>query len=76
MKHEILAFHKSTEQLTFRIEIQTNQYDELAKLMAWTDPKDAIYEYELTSEQIIRLEAITGESFNSPDYIFQLSCSA
>lgn len=76
MKHEILAFHKSTEQLAFRIEIQTNQFDELAELMAWTDPKDAIYEYELTSEQLIRLEAITGEVFNSPDYIFQLSCSA
>lgn len=76
MKHEIVAFDKSSEHLVFRIEISNTLFDELAALMEWTEPKDAIYEYELTSEQISRLEKMTGEAFNHPDYIFQLSCSA
>ncbi|PSS48257.1 hypothetical protein [Pseudomonas sp. BBP2017] len=76
MQHEILAFDKKTEQLAFSIEIPADQFDKLAELMAWGEPEDAIYEYELTPEQVSRLENMTGRAFNSPDYIFQLSCSA
>ncbi|UVK98991.1 hypothetical protein [Pseudomonas sp. B21-048] len=76
MQHEILAFDKKTEQLAFSIEIPADQFDMLAELMAWSEPEDAIYEYELSSEQVSRLESMTGKTFGSPDYIFQLSCSA
>lgn len=33
------------------------------------------YEYDLSPEQVGLLERMTGKTFNSPDYIFQLSCS-
>jgi hypothetical protein len=75
MQHEILAFDKKTEDLAFSIEIPADQFDKLAKLMAWSEPEDAIYEYDLSAEQISSLETMTGKTFSSPDYIFQLSCS-
>ncbi|MDN4543541.1 MULTISPECIES: hypothetical protein [unclassified Pseudomonas] len=75
MKHEILAFDKQTEQLAFSIEIPADQIDKLAEVMAWSEPEDAIYEYDLSPEQISHLENMTGRVFSSPAYIFQLSCS-
>lgn len=75
MQHAILAFDKKTEELAFSIEIPADQIDKLAKLMAWSEPEDAIYEYDLSAEQIGSLETMTGKTFSSPDYIFQLSCS-
>ena len=76
MLHEILAFDKGTEELAFSIEIPADRFGQLAELMAWSEPEYAIYEYDLTPDQIRRLESMTGKAFNSPDYIFQLSCSA
>lgn len=76
MQHEILAFDKQTEELAFSIEVPVDQFDELANLMAWSDPEDAIYVYDLSAEQLNHLESMTGKTFSSPDYIFQLSCSA
>lgn len=76
MQHEILAFDKKTEKLAFSIPIPDDQFDNLAKLMSWSQPEDAIYEYDLSPEQISRLESMTGKTFDSPKYIFQLSCSA
>ena len=75
MQHEILAFDKKTEQLAFSIEIPANKLLALSELMAWREPEDAIYEYELSPEQVGGVESMIGETFNSPEYIFQLSCS-
>jgi len=75
MQHEILAFDKKTEGVAFSIEIPADQYDKLSDLMSWSEPEDAIYEYDLSPEQVGLLERMTGKTFNSPDYIFQLSCS-
>ncbi|MCX4064491.1 hypothetical protein OR626_09700 [Pseudomonas sp. S1Bt30] len=75
MQHEILAFDKKTEGVAFSIEIPADQYDKLSGLMSWSEPEDAIYEYDLSPEQVGLLERMTGKTFNSPDYIFQLSCS-
>lgn len=75
MKHEILAFDKKTEQLAFSVEIPADQVEKLGELMGWSEPEDAIYEYDLSPEQIGHLESMTGKAFSSPDYIFQLSCS-
>lgn len=75
MQHEILAFNKKTEELAFSIEIPADRYDKLSELMSWSEPEDAIYEYDLSPAQVGLLESMTGKIFNSPDYIFQLSCS-
>ena len=75
MQHEILAFDKKTEELAFSIEIPADQYEELSQLMSWSKPEDAIYEYDLSPEQVGLLESMIGKTFNSPHYIFQLSCS-
>lgn len=76
MRHEILAFDKGTEQLVFSIDIPADHLDELAELMAWTETEDSIYEYDLSPLQVSRLESMLGKIFGSPDYMFQLSCSA
>jgi hypothetical protein len=76
MQHEILAFDKKTEQLVFSIEISADQFTTLAELMDWRESDDAIYEYDLSPEQVSSLESMIGRTFNSPDFIFQLSCSA
>lgn len=76
MQHEILVFDKKTEQLAFSIEIPADLFDALAELMAWREPEDAIYEYDLSPEQVSRIETMIGKSFSSPDFNFQLSCSA
>ncbi|MHC8303624.1 DUF7683 domain-containing protein [Pseudomonas sp. PB3P13] len=76
MRHEILAFDKKTEQLVFTIDIPADHLGELTELMAWTETEDSIYEYDLSPEQVSRLESIIGRMFSTPDYIFQLSCSA
>ncbi|EJM14839.1 hypothetical protein PMI21_03561 [Pseudomonas sp. GM18] len=44
--------------------------------MKWKEPDDPIYEYGLSHEQIHSLEVLIGEKFDSPDYLFFLSCSA
>jgi hypothetical protein len=44
--------------------------------MEWKEPDDPIYEYELSHEKIGSLEVLTGKKFDSPDYLFFLSCSA
>lgn len=76
MQQEILALDKKTEQLVFTIEIPADQSVTLAELMAWREPEDAIYEYELSPEQVSGLESKIGKTFNNPEFIFQLSCSA
>ena len=76
MQHEVLAFDKKTEQLVFSIEIPADRFATLAELMDWREPEDAIYEYELSPEQVSGLESMIGKTFNSPEFIFQLSCSA
>lgn len=76
LQHEILAFDKKTEKLVFGIEIPAGQFTTLAELMAWREPEDAIYEYDLSPVQVSRLESMTGRTFSNPDFIFQLSCSA
>ncbi|WP_339511453.1 DUF7683 domain-containing protein [Pseudomonas sp. RL_15y_Pfl2_60] len=76
MKHSILAFDKNSEQLAFRVDIPEGHLEQLAEIMTWQDPEDAIYEYDLSAEQISHLEALTGKAFNDPGYLFQLSCTA
>lgn len=76
MKHSVRAFYKTTERLAFRIDIPAEHFEQLKELMAWNEPDDPIYEYELSHEQISSLEVLTGSKFDSPDYLFFLSCSA
>jgi hypothetical protein len=76
MKHAVRAFYKTTERLAFRIDIPAESLERLTVLMGWQEPDDPIYEYELSDEQINSLEVLTGQQFNSPDYLFFLSCSA
>ncbi|WP_095058234.1 hypothetical protein [Pseudomonas sp. Irchel s3f7] len=76
MKHSIRAFYKTTERLAFQVEILAEHFEALSALMEWAEPDDPIYEYELSGEQIRRLETLTGKTFCSPDFLFFLSCRA
>ncbi|MDI2593203.1 hypothetical protein NYP20_01325 [Pseudomonas sp. N3-W] len=75
MKHSVRAFYKTSERLAFRVDIPAEDFEQLKALMAWTEPDDPVYEYELSNEQIGSLEALTGKKFGSPDYLFFLSCT-
>jgi hypothetical protein len=76
MKHSVRAFYKTTERLAFRVDIPSEHFEQLKELMEWKEPDDPIYEYELSHEQIGSLEVLTGKKFDSPDYLFFLSCRA
>ncbi|OLF56502.1 hypothetical protein BTN82_00945 [Pseudomonas chlororaphis] len=76
MKHSVRAFYRTTERLAFKVEIPSENFEQLTGLMEWQEPDDPIYEYELSDEQIADLEKLIGHQFHSPEYLFFLSCSA
>ena len=76
MTHTISAFDKTTELMVFEIEIAQKILPELKAIMAWTEPEDEIFGYDLSSVQIHRLEALLGRKMYDQRYDFQLSSYA
>lgn len=76
MMHTISAFDKTTELMVFEIEIAQKILPELKAIMAWTEPEDEIFGYDLSSEQIYRLEELLGQKIYDHRYDFQLSSYA
>lgn len=76
MIHTISAFDKTTELMVFEIEIALKILPELKVIMAWTEPEDEIFGYDLNSEQIHRLEELLGQKIYDHRYDFQLSSYA
>ena len=74
MKHVIEVFDRETEELRESIEIPSARHAELADLMGWKDPEDAIYVYDLSAEQLRQIEKWTGSQFEETRHIIQLAC--
>ena len=76
MTHTISAFDKTTELMVFEIEIPQKNLPELKDIMAWTEPEDEIFGYDLSSEQLQKLEELLGQKFYDQRCDFQLSSYA
>ncbi|MFP3518370.1 hypothetical protein SB766_19480 [Pseudomonas sp. SIMBA_077] len=76
MIHTISAFDKTTELMVFEVEVSQEKLPELKVIMAWTEPEDQIYGYDLSVEQIRRLEELLGQQIYDQRYDFQLSSYA
>lgn len=76
MKFAIEVFDRETEELREIIEIPSTRQAELADLMEWKDPADAIYVYDLSAEQLSQIEKWTGKKFTEARHIIQLACIA
>ena len=76
MIHTISAFDKTTELMVFEIEVSQEKLPELKLIMAWTEPEDEIYGYDLSVEQVRRLEELLGQQIYDQPYDFQLSSYA
>lgn len=76
MMHTISAFDKTTELVVFEIEIPQKILPELKVIMAWAEPEDEMFGYDLSSEQIHRLEELLGQKMYDQRYDFQLSSYA
>ncbi|WP_282365137.1 hypothetical protein [Pseudomonas sp. PS01297] len=76
MTHTISAFDKTTELMVFEIEIPQKNLPELKDIMAWTEPEDEIFGYDLSSEQLQKLEELLGQKIYDQRYDFQLSSYA
>ena len=76
MTHTISAFDKTTELMVFEIEIPQKNLPELKVIMAWTEPEDEIFGYDLSSEQLQKLEELLGQKIYDQRYDFQLSSYA
>ncbi|KQB54286.1 hypothetical protein AQS70_22275 [Pseudomonas endophytica] len=75
MNHSVLIFDKATEELLNEVAIPDRHAEQLKALMGWASDEEAIYEYELLPAQLRRLERMIGISLETPDAIYQLSCS-
>ena len=76
MIHTVCAFDKTTELIVFEIEIPQQSKEDLKEIMSWNDPEDEFYGYDLSSEQIQRIEELLGQRFYDERYDFQLSTYA
>lgn len=76
MIHTISAFDKSTELMVFEIDVAQKILPELKVIMAWTEPEDEIFGYDLSSEQLQKLEEVLGQKFYDQRCDFQLSSYA
>lgn len=76
MTHTISAFDKTTELMVFEIEIPQKNLPELKVIMAWSEPEDEIFGYDLSSEQLQKLEELLGQKIYDQRYDFQLSSYA
>ena len=76
MNHVIEVFDSETEELLKTVEIPFARQAELIALMGWKEPDDAIYVYDLSPEQLRRIEEWTGTQLAGSNNIIQLACIA
>jgi len=76
VNHVIYAFDKETEALVFEVPVPADNSEQLREIMSWTEAEEEIYDYDLDSQQITKLETLVGRSFYDPQYDFQLGCHA
>ena len=76
MNHFVLIFDKTTEELINEVPIPGEHAEQLKALMGWASDEEAIYEYDLTPAQVRTIQTWVESTLETPNGLYQLSCSA
>ena len=76
MNHSVLIFDKTTQVLINEVAIPGEHAEQLKALMGWASDEEAIYEYDLTPAQVRAIETWVNSRLETPNGLYQLSCSA
>ncbi|MDU7558188.1 hypothetical protein GHO25_21935 [Pseudomonas sp. FSL R10-1350] len=76
MNHSVLIFDKTTEELINEVAIPGAHAEQLKALMGWASDEEAIYEYALTPAQVRAIQTWVESTLETPNGLYQLSCSA
>ena len=73
MKYVIEAFDKTTELLVFEFVIPAIHDEQVKAIMEWTTEQQGWEGYDLRADQLVALEKLVSEKFDTSAYDFQLS---
>ncbi|QTT91505.1 DUF7683 domain-containing protein [Pseudomonas chlororaphis] len=76
MKYRVEAFDKQTECLVFEVELLAGCDEQLKRLMEWTVEQQGWEGYDLSADQLVVLEGISGRKFDILVYDFQLTVNS
>lgn len=75
MKHIIMGVPRDGEFATFTRELPESVFDDLKIIMDWKDENDHLYDFQLTKDQIKKIEAIILVQLPSDHLDLFLTCS-
>jgi hypothetical protein len=75
MKHIIMGVPRDGEFAIFDKELPSSALEELKIIMNWKDEYDHLYDFQLTKEQIRKIEVLISEKLPSDDLDLFLTCS-
>jgi RNase adaptor protein for sRNA GlmZ degradation len=75
MKHIIMGVPRDGDFAVFNRELPNSIFEDLGKIMNWKDENDHLYDFQLTDEQIKKIENIISEKLPNDDLDLFLTCS-
>lgn len=75
MKHIIMGVPQYGEFSTFTRELPESAFDDLKIIMNWKDKSDHLYDFQLTEEQIQKIETLISEKLPTNGLDLFLTCS-
>jgi hypothetical protein len=75
MKHIIMGVPQDGEFATFTRELPESAFDDLKIIMDWKDENDPLYDFQLTKEQIQKIEVLIAEKLPSNNLDLFLTCN-
>ena len=76
MKYVIEAFDKTTELLVFEFVIPAIHDEQVKVIMEWTTQQQGWEGYDLRADQLVALDKLANENFDTSAYDFQLTVNA
>lgn len=76
MKYIIEAFDKTTELLAFEVAIPAIFGEKVEMIMAWETEQEGWEGYDLSADQLAKLQKLVSEQLDTSAYDFQLSVNA
>ena len=76
MKYVIEAFDKTTELLVFEFVIPAIHDEQVKVIMEWTTEQQGWEGYDLRADQLVALDKLANENFDTSAYDFQLTVNA
>ena len=76
MKYVIEAFDKTSELLVFEFDIPAIHDEQVKVIMEWTTEQQGWEGYDLRADQLVALDKLANENFDTSAYDFQLTVNA